>query len=123
MKDDEDVYRLCVYDYIGTLPAGGALEILQPQMHTHDLVEWIYSGALRDLPGLQSLVIPESVIRILDHALMNCPQLSSISFPENLIRIDANAFTNTGNNGQYVLRITNPQQFWSTSKYLVIQVK
>ncbi|MBP3512631.1 MAG: hypothetical protein J6K19_11395 [Prevotella sp.] len=24
---------------------------------------------------------------------------------------------------QYVLRITNPQQFWSTSKYLVIQVK
>ncbi len=26
-------------------------------------------------------------------------------------------------NGQYVLRITNPQIFWSTSKYLVIQVK
>ncbi len=26
-------------------------------------------------------------------------------------------------NKQYVLRITNPQQFWSTSKYLVIQVK
>lgn len=25
--------------------------------------------------------------------------------------------------GQYVLRITNPQIFWSTSKYLVIQVK
>lgn len=24
---------------------------------------------------------------------------------------------------QYVLRITNPQQFWSTSKYLVVQVK
>ena len=24
---------------------------------------------------------------------------------------------------QYVLRITNPQLFWSTSKYLVIQVK
>lgn len=24
---------------------------------------------------------------------------------------------------QYVLRITNPQQFWSTSKYLVILVK
>ncbi len=24
---------------------------------------------------------------------------------------------------QYVLRVTNPQQFWSTSKYLVIQVK
>ena len=26
-------------------------------------------------------------------------------------------------NGQYVLRITDPQTFWSTSKYLVIQVK
>ena len=26
-------------------------------------------------------------------------------------------------NKQYVLRITSPQQFWSTSKYLVIQVK
>lgn len=26
-------------------------------------------------------------------------------------------------NNQYVLRITNPQIFWSTSKYLVIQVK
>ena len=26
-------------------------------------------------------------------------------------------------NKQYVLRITNPQQFWSTSKYLVVQVK
>ena len=25
--------------------------------------------------------------------------------------------------GQYVLKITNPTQFWSTSKYLVIQVK
>lgn len=25
--------------------------------------------------------------------------------------------------GQYVLRVTNPQLFWSTSKYLVIQVK
>ncbi len=25
--------------------------------------------------------------------------------------------------GQYILRITNPQIFWSTSKYLVIQVK
>lgn len=27
------------------------------------------------------------------------------------------------NNKQYVLRITNPQQFWGTSKYLVILVK
>ena len=26
-------------------------------------------------------------------------------------------------NKQYVLRITNPQIFWSTSKYLVILVK
>ena len=26
-------------------------------------------------------------------------------------------------NKQYILRITNPQQFWSTSKYLVVQVK
>ena len=26
-------------------------------------------------------------------------------------------------NKQYILRITNPQQFWSTSKYLVILVK
>jgi P pilus assembly chaperone PapD len=26
-------------------------------------------------------------------------------------------------NKQYVLRITNPEQFWSTSKYLVILVK
>ena len=26
-------------------------------------------------------------------------------------------------NKQYVLRISNPQLFWSTSKYLVIQVK
>ncbi|MCR5197845.1 MAG: hypothetical protein K6D55_03540 [Prevotella sp.] len=26
-------------------------------------------------------------------------------------------------NKQYVLRITDPQSFWSTSKYLVIQVK
>ena len=26
-------------------------------------------------------------------------------------------------NKQYVLRISNPQQFWSTSKYLVVQVK
>lgn len=25
--------------------------------------------------------------------------------------------------GQYVLNITNPQLFWSTSKYLVVQVK
>lgn len=24
---------------------------------------------------------------------------------------------------QYVLRITNPEVFWSTSKYLVVQVK
>ena len=30
---------------------------------------------------------------------------------------------NTDANGQYILRITNPQQFWSTSKYLVILVK
>ena len=27
------------------------------------------------------------------------------------------------NNKQYVLRITNPKQFWGTSKYLVILVK
>ena len=26
-------------------------------------------------------------------------------------------------NKQYVLRITDPQAFWSTSKYLVVQVK
>ena len=26
-------------------------------------------------------------------------------------------------NRQYILRITNPQQFWSTSKYLVVLVK
>ena len=26
-------------------------------------------------------------------------------------------------NKQYVLRITNPQAFWSTSKYLVVLVK
>ena len=26
-------------------------------------------------------------------------------------------------NGQYVLRITDPASFWSTSKYLVVQVK
>ena len=26
-------------------------------------------------------------------------------------------------NGQYVLRITNPDRFWSMSKYLVITVK
>jgi ABC-type Zn uptake system ZnuABC Zn-binding protein ZnuA len=26
-------------------------------------------------------------------------------------------------NKQYVLRITNPDQFWSTSKYLVVLVK
>lgn len=26
-------------------------------------------------------------------------------------------------NKQYILRITNPQQFWSTSKYLVVEVK
>ena len=26
-------------------------------------------------------------------------------------------------NGQYVLRITDPDTFWSTSKYLVVQVK
>ena len=26
-------------------------------------------------------------------------------------------------NKQYILRVTNPQQFWSTSKYLVVQVK
>ena len=26
-------------------------------------------------------------------------------------------------NGQYVLRITNPDRFWSLSKYLVITVK
>jgi chromosome segregation ATPase len=26
-------------------------------------------------------------------------------------------------NKQYILRITNPQQFWSTSKYLVVLVK
>ena len=25
--------------------------------------------------------------------------------------------------GQYVLRITDPNTFWSTSKYLVVQVK
>ena len=25
--------------------------------------------------------------------------------------------------GQYVLRITNPTEFWSVSRYLVIQVK
>ena len=29
----------------------------------------------------------------------------------------------TDANKQYVLNITNPQQFWSTSKYLVLQVK
>ena len=29
----------------------------------------------------------------------------------------------TDANKQYVLRITNPQLFWSTSKYLVILVK
>lgn len=36
----------------------------------------------------------------------------------------ASSYTLTpDNNKQYVLRITNPQQFWSTSKYLVILVK
>lgn len=29
----------------------------------------------------------------------------------------------TDTNGQYVLRITDPQTFWSTSKYLVVQVR
>jgi hypothetical protein len=27
------------------------------------------------------------------------------------------------NNKQYILKITNPDTFWSTSKYLVIEVK
>jgi hypothetical protein len=27
------------------------------------------------------------------------------------------------NNNQYILRISNPQLFWSTSKYLVVLVK
>lgn len=27
------------------------------------------------------------------------------------------------NKGQYILQVTNPEQFWATSKYLVIQVK
>lgn len=27
------------------------------------------------------------------------------------------------NKGQYILQVTNPEQFWGTSKYLVIQVK
>ena len=36
----------------------------------------------------------------------------------------ANTYTLTKDaKGQYVLRITNPTQFWSASKYLVIQVK
>ena len=36
----------------------------------------------------------------------------------------ASAYTLTRDaNKQYVLRITDPQAFWSTSKYLVIQVK
>lgn len=36
----------------------------------------------------------------------------------------ASAYTlKPDNNNQYVLRINNPQQFWSTSKYLVILVK
>ena len=35
-----------------------------------------------------------------------------------------NSYTlSTDTNGQYVLRITDPQTFWSTSKYLVIQVR
>ena len=29
----------------------------------------------------------------------------------------------TDSNGQYMLRVTDPQLFWSTSKYLVVQVK
>lgn len=37
--------------------------------------------------------------------------------PENSYTLERDA------NKQYVLRITNPQQFWSTSKYLVVQVK
>ena len=36
----------------------------------------------------------------------------------------ASSYTLTQNaNRQYVLRVTNPQQFWSTSKYLVVLVK
>ena len=36
----------------------------------------------------------------------------------------ANTYTLTKDaKGEYVLRITNPTQFWSASKYLVIQVK
>ena len=36
----------------------------------------------------------------------------------------SNSYTlTTDTNGQYVLRITDPQTFWSTSKYLVIQVR
>lgn len=36
----------------------------------------------------------------------------------------ANSYTLTQDaNKQYVLRVTNPQQFWSTSKYLVMLVK
>lgn len=36
----------------------------------------------------------------------------------------ANSYTLTQDaNRQYVLRVTNPQQFWSTSKYLVVLVK
>ena len=36
----------------------------------------------------------------------------------------ASSYTLTqDNNKQYVLRITNPQVFWSTSKYLVVLVK
>lgn len=46
----------------------------------------------------------------------------------NLSKVAANSLSSSYTlqqdaNKQYVLRISNPQLFWSTSKYLVIQVK
>ena len=45
------------------------------------------------------------------------PQSSLTAHPQSSYTLQPDA------NKQYILRITNPQLFWSTSKYLVVLVK
>ena len=50
-------------------------------------------------------------------------QIDIIPEPVFQVQKEGSYTLNRDSKDQYVLRITNPQTFWSTSKYLVVQVK
>ena len=71
---------LVAYKYIGTMPEGTTIEILED-------TKGIAAEAFRDCTGLTSIEIPNSISNINNYTFQNCYSLTEIQIPNNITSI------------------------------------